>query len=56
MDGQELRVRPTVIVPREDAWAYTKAHLEQVRAALDDVQAGRVRTLSPEELEALTSS
>ncbi len=56
VDGQELRVRPTVTIPREDSWAYTKAHLSRVRAALDDVQNGRLRTLSPEELEALTSS
>jgi AbrB family looped-hinge helix DNA binding protein len=56
VDGQELRVRPTVTIPREDSWAYTKAHLAQVRAALDDVEAGRVLTLSPEELETLTSS
>jgi AbrB family looped-hinge helix DNA binding protein len=56
VDGQELRVRPTATIPREDAWAYTKAHLAQVRAALDDVEAGRVLTLSPEELKTLISS
>jgi AbrB family looped-hinge helix DNA binding protein len=56
VDGQELRVRPTATIPRDDAWAYTKAHLAQVRSALDDVQAGRVATLSPQELKARISS
>lgn len=56
VDGQELRVRPTVTIPREDAWAYTRAHLALVRAALDDVQAGRVVTVAKEQLDALTAS
>ncbi len=56
VDGQEIHLRPTVTIPREDAWAYTKAHLAQVRSALADIEAGRLLTLSPEELKTLTSS
>ncbi|MBJ7595997.1 MAG: AbrB/MazE/SpoVT family DNA-binding domain-containing protein [Candidatus Dormibacteraeota bacterium] len=56
VEGDELRVRPTVTVAREDAWAYTKEHVARVRAALDDVQAGRVVSLSRQELKELASS
>lgn len=55
VDGQEIHVRPTVTIPRDDAWAYTKAHLTQLRAALHDVEAGRVLTLSAEELDTLAT-
>jgi AbrB family looped-hinge helix DNA binding protein len=56
VDGREIHLRPTVTIAAEDAWAYTQAHLAKVRAALDDVQARRVVTLGPEELEKLVLS
>jgi bifunctional DNA-binding transcriptional regulator/antitoxin component of YhaV-PrlF toxin-antitoxin module len=46
----QVRLRPTVVIPREDAWAYTKQHMEMVRRALADVEAARDRTLTAEEL------
>ncbi len=51
-DGAVL-LRPVVVLRRDDAWAYTDAHLEKVARALADVQAGRVRRLSEADLTAL---
>lgn len=46
-------LRPVVVIPRDDAWAYTAKHLRQVAQALRDVREGRVHRLSDEELAAL---
>jgi AbrB family looped-hinge helix DNA binding protein len=52
----QVRLRPTVVIPREDAWAYTKQHMEMVRRALADVEAARDRTLTAEELATFEAS
>lgn len=52
----QVRLRPTVVIAREDAWAYTKEHMDRVRRALADVEAGKERDLTREELEALGTS
>jgi AbrB family looped-hinge helix DNA binding protein len=45
-------LRPVVVLPRDDAWAYTAKHLRQVAKALRDVREGRVHRLSDEDLAA----
>lgn len=49
-DGS-VRLRPAVVVPLEDAWAYSKAHMELVRRALADVEAGRIVEGGPKSAE-----
>jgi len=44
--------RPVVVIPRDDAWAYTAEHLADVARALADIREGRVRRLSDEDLAA----
>ncbi len=46
-------LRPAVLVPREDAWAYTPEHRALLRRARDDARSGKVRNLSEIELERL---
>lgn len=48
-----LLLRPAVLVPREDAWAYTPEHRAMLARAHDDVAHGRVRRLSEDELREL---
>jgi len=40
-------------IPAEDAWAYEPEHRDQVQRGLEDVEAGRVRQVSDEELAAV---
>jgi antitoxin MazE len=40
-DGM-LQLRPVVVIPREDAWAYTSEHRALLARALDDIRQGRV--------------
>jgi AbrB family looped-hinge helix DNA binding protein len=47
-----VTLRPVVVIPRDDAWAYTAEHLAQVAKALDDIRQGRVRRLSESDLDA----
>lgn len=42
LEDGSVRLRPAVVVPREDAWAYSKKHMELMRRALADVEAGRI--------------
>ena len=51
--GNELVLRPVLVLPREDAWAYTPAHRELLRRAHDDSREGRFRTLDEADLENL---
>jgi AbrB family looped-hinge helix DNA binding protein len=51
-DHGSVTLRPVVVLPRDDAWAYTAEHLAQVAKALADVRAGRVREASEAELAA----
>jgi AbrB family looped-hinge helix DNA binding protein len=54
--GDQVRLRPTVVIPREDAWAYTKQHMDKIRRALADVESGRERVLTVKELESFDAS
>jgi len=47
-----VTLRPVVVIPRDDAWAYTAEHLADVARALADIREGRVRQLSDEDLAA----
>jgi AbrB family looped-hinge helix DNA binding protein len=47
-----VTLRPVVVIPRDDAWAYTAAHLAEVAKALADLRQGRVRQLSDDDLAA----
>jgi AbrB family looped-hinge helix DNA binding protein len=47
-----VTLRPVVVLPRDDAWAYTAEHLSQVAKALADIREGRVRRLSDADLAA----
>jgi AbrB family looped-hinge helix DNA binding protein len=49
-DHGSVTLRPVVVLPRDDAWAYTAEHLTQVAKALTDVRQGRVREASEAEL------
>ena len=55
VDDRTVRLRPAVVIPEEDAWAYTREHMEQVRRALADVEAGRARRVTREEVDAVAS-
>ena len=53
-EGEDvIRLRPLVSIPREDAWAYTPAHLAKLERAREDVEAGRVYRLSEADLRTL---
>jgi AbrB family looped-hinge helix DNA binding protein len=47
-----VTLRPVVVLPRDDAWAYTAEHLAQVAKALADLRHGRVREASEADLAA----
>ena len=47
-----VTLRPVVVLPRDDAWAYTAQHLAQVANALADLREGRVRRRSDADLAA----
>jgi bifunctional DNA-binding transcriptional regulator/antitoxin component of YhaV-PrlF toxin-antitoxin module len=49
VDGA-LLLRPAVVIPREDAWAYTPDHAAQVRRAREDARAGRTIHVSGQDL------
>ncbi len=51
-----LVLRPVVVVAREDAWAYTPEHHKELAKALRDSREGRVRRVSPAELEKLVGA
>ena len=47
----ELILRPALVIPREDAWAYTPEHLAQIAESDADARAGRVVRMTERELE-----
>ena len=51
--AHELILRPALVIPREDAWAYTAEHLSRVELAREDARDGRTRALTEKELEDL---
>lgn len=48
-----LLLRPAVLVPREDAWAYTPEHRARLARALEDSTQGRVHEMSEDMLREL---
>jgi bifunctional DNA-binding transcriptional regulator/antitoxin component of YhaV-PrlF toxin-antitoxin module len=48
-------LKPAVVIPREDAWAYQPEHLARLEEAMEQARSGRVLDLSPEHLEWLSS-
>jgi len=51
-----LLLRPAVLVPREDAWAYTSEHRSLLARAREDSTHDRVRELSEDELSDLADT
>jgi AbrB family looped-hinge helix DNA binding protein len=49
---RELVLRPAVVIPREDLWAYTPEHMASLDRALKQVREGRMRPASDLELGA----
>jgi AbrB family looped-hinge helix DNA binding protein len=47
-----VTLRPVVVLPRDDTWAYTAEHLAQVAKALADPRHGRVREAPEADLAA----
>jgi bifunctional DNA-binding transcriptional regulator/antitoxin component of YhaV-PrlF toxin-antitoxin module len=47
----ELILRPALVIPREDAWAYTPEHLAQIEESDADARAGRIVRMTEHELE-----
>jgi antitoxin PrlF len=48
-----LLLRPAVLVPREDVWAYTPEHRALLAKAREDSASGRVRDLGENDLSEL---
>jgi AbrB family looped-hinge helix DNA binding protein len=48
-----ITMRPAVVLPREDAWAYTREHRAALAQARADAAADRVVQLSEEQLQEL---
>ena len=46
-------LRPVIVLPRDDAWAYTPEHRSLLEQAHADSREGRVRELSEEDLARL---
>jgi len=51
-----LLLRPVLVLPQEDAWAYTSEHRHLLRKAHRDSQEGRVRQLNESDLERLANA
>lgn len=52
LDGK-LVLTPAIVIPREDAWAYTPEHLALVERARQDAREGKVYRLGRNDLERL---
>lgn len=50
LDDDRITLRPATIVVSEDAWAYTRNHIDAVRRALADMSAGRTYRLTEAQL------
>jgi bifunctional DNA-binding transcriptional regulator/antitoxin component of YhaV-PrlF toxin-antitoxin module len=48
-----LILRPAIVIPREDAWAYTPEHLRRVERARQEAREGRTRELGEADLDRL---
>lgn len=50
VEKDRIMLRPAQLIPAEDAWAHTPENLAGIRRALEDVRAGRVYTVTEEDL------
>jgi bifunctional DNA-binding transcriptional regulator/antitoxin component of YhaV-PrlF toxin-antitoxin module len=50
----EVILRPAVVIPREDAWAYRLEHVASVQRALQQIQQGRMRPATEADLGGVT--
>jgi len=46
-------LKPAVVIPREDAWAYRPEHLALIGEAMTQARSGQMLDLSPEHLDRL---
>ena len=53
VENDVVRLRPVIVLRREDAWAYTPEHRAVLSAGHADSREGRVRVLTEGELAAL---
>lgn len=51
VENGRITLRPTQVIPAEDAWLYSPENRAGIRRALEDVKAGRVYRVSLKELE-----
>ena len=51
LDHHAIVLKPTVVLPVEDAWAYTIEHRRLLKRAHADSREGRIRSLSERELD-----
>jgi bifunctional DNA-binding transcriptional regulator/antitoxin component of YhaV-PrlF toxin-antitoxin module len=51
VERRAIVLKPTLVLPVEDAWAYTTRHRELLTRAHADSREGRVRSLSENELD-----
>lgn len=53
VEEDAIVLRPAIVLPREDAWAYTNEHRALLKGAHRDSREGRTRRVSERELERL---
>ena len=53
VSSDEIILRPAIVIPRTDAWAYTEDHLRRVAGARSEGRQGANRQLSEGDLAAL---
>jgi len=46
-------LKPAVVIPREDAWAYRPDHVARLEEAMTQARTGQILDLSPERLPRL---
>ena len=51
VEDNEIRLRPARVVLAEDAWAYTPESLASIKRSVADIAAGRVFTMTTDDLE-----
>jgi bifunctional DNA-binding transcriptional regulator/antitoxin component of YhaV-PrlF toxin-antitoxin module len=51
VDNHAIVLKPALVLPVEDAWAYTTPHRELLKRAHADSRQGRVRSLRESELD-----
>ena len=46
-------LKPAMVIPREDAWAYRPEHLARLEEAMTQARSGQMLDLSPKQLQRL---